>query len=190
MLTSPLLRAVQTANALNASLHLPLQEAPLLQERDWGELTGHPVAEVRALKEMPGSVETVGAMFLRARAFLKQVLAECDGKCVLAVTHGLFARCLQAAFYGVTIREIPPMETPRHACWRLRQAPSDWGRVEHRPTWSPTNNAPSPRCRSCALRASRRQLLEGGAGSIFNHIGSIYNRLGIDSDHWCVMLRK
>lgn len=40
MLTSPLLRAVQTANALNASLHLPLQEAPLLQERDWGELTG------------------------------------------------------------------------------------------------------------------------------------------------------
>lgn len=42
MLTSPLLRAVQTANALNASLHLPLQEAPLLQERDWGELTGRP----------------------------------------------------------------------------------------------------------------------------------------------------
>ena len=65
---------------------------------------------LRALKEMPGSVETVGAMFLRAHAFLKQVLAECDGKCVLAVTHGLFARCLQAAFYGVTIREIPPME--------------------------------------------------------------------------------
>lgn len=110
MLTSPLLRAVQTANALNALLHLPLQEAPLLQERDWGELTGRPVAEVRALKEMPGSVETVGAMFLRAHAFLKQVLAECDGKCVLAVTHGLFARCLQAAFYGVTIREIPPMD--------------------------------------------------------------------------------
>ena len=33
-------------------------------------------------------------------------------------------------------------------------------------------------------------LLGGGVGSIFNHIGSIYDRLGIDSDHWCVMLRK
>ena len=32
--------------------------------------------------------------------------------------------------------------------------------------------------------------LGGRVGSIFNHIGSIYNRLGIDSDHWCVMLRK
>lgn len=30
----------------------------------------------------------------------------------------------------------------------------------------------------------------GGVGSIFNHIGGIYDRLGIDSDHWCVMLRK
>lgn len=30
----------------------------------------------------------------------------------------------------------------------------------------------------------------GDVGSIFNHIGSIYNRLGINSDHWRVMLRK
>lgn len=109
MITSPLLRAVQTAVMLNATLHLPLKEEPLLQERDWGELTGHPVAEVRALKELPDSVETVGAMFLRASAFLKKTQEECDGKCVLAVTHGLFARCLQAAYHGVTIREIPPM---------------------------------------------------------------------------------
>lgn len=42
----------------------------------------------------------------------------------------------------------------------------------------------------CAAGIASPVLLGGGVGSIFNHIGSIYNRLGIDSDHWRVMLRK
>ena len=110
LLVSPLRRAVQTACVLNEVLHLPIKEEPLLQERDWGELTGHTVAEVRLIKEMPESVETVEAMFRRARTFLDMILAEYNGHRVLAVTHGLFARCIQAAFYGTTIREIPPMQ--------------------------------------------------------------------------------
>lgn len=68
--------------------------------------------------------------------------------------------------------------------------PSDWGRVGHRPTWSPTDDAPSPD--AVPVRSGHRaaSFFGGGVGSIFNHIGSIYNRLGINSDHWSVMLRK
>lgn len=109
ILTSPLRRAHQTALMLNEVLRLPLHIEPLLQERDWGTLTGHSVTEARALKYMPDEVESVETMSERARQFLRNVSAEYAGQRVLAVTHGLFARCIQAVFFGKTIRDIPPM---------------------------------------------------------------------------------
>lgn len=110
MIASDLARTMQTAHILNAALALPLIPEPLLRERDWGTLTGVSVGEARALKEMPDSVETVEAMEERARRFVARLLAERVGQRVLAVTHGLFARCLQAVLFGVTIRDVPPME--------------------------------------------------------------------------------
>lgn len=110
ILTSPLRRAHQTALMLNEELQLPLHIEPLLQERDWGTLTGHTVAEARALKNMPADIETVENMSERARKFLSFVSAEYADRRVLAVTHGLFARCIQAVFNNKTIREIPVMK--------------------------------------------------------------------------------
>ena len=132
VLSSPLRRAVQTAQELNRVLQLPLVEEPLLQERDWGELTGHSVEEARALMEMPDSVESVEAMFGRARVFLRKMVEAYDGKRVLAVTHGLFARCIQAAHYGVTIRDIPPMKNTEMRFLRLNAHEVDDGKSTNR----------------------------------------------------------
>lgn len=108
MLTSDLRRAADTARLLNATLGLPLVTLPLLRERDWGELTGCPVEEARGRK-MPPSVETVKAMSARALNLLRLVAGQYEGRAVLAVTHGLFARCVQAVWSGTTIREVPRM---------------------------------------------------------------------------------
>ena len=110
MIASDLARTMQTAHILNTVLALPLIAEPMLRERDWGTLTGVSVGEARALKEMPDSVETVEAMGERARRFVGKLLADRADQRVLAVTHGLFARCLQAVLLGVTIRDVPPME--------------------------------------------------------------------------------
>lgn len=108
LLASDLRRTAEMAAILNAGLGLPLRLTARLRERDWGELTGR-VAAKTDLSQFPASVETVEAMEARAAGFLEQLCRDYDGRRVLAVTHGLFARCLQGVLAGKRIREIPPM---------------------------------------------------------------------------------
>lgn len=109
LLSSDLQRAVDTAGVLSEAFRLPLRLTPLLRERDWGELTGRAVSQVD-VKHFPPSVETVEALSARALRFLSWLLSEYDGLRVLAVTHGLFARCVQAVLTGKSIRETPRMD--------------------------------------------------------------------------------
>ena len=107
--SSDLERAVRTAEIIAGVLQLPVLREPLLRERDFGELTGRSIAEVRALSEMPPTVESVEAMRERARLFLERVARAYDGGTVLAVSHGLYLRGLQGVWAGCPLQEIPPM---------------------------------------------------------------------------------
>lgn len=108
LVVSDLGRTLHTAQIVNEALQLPLFPTPLLRERDWGSLTGMPISSVQGT-DFPADVESVDDMFGRARKFLAYILKSFADKTVLAIGHGLFDRCIQAALAGTTIREVPRM---------------------------------------------------------------------------------
>lgn len=111
LLCSDLLRAHRTADIIGERLHLAVRPTPLLRERDWGSITGRRIEEViRTANEAPG-VESVEAMFARARILLDVIRTDYpDAQRVLLVSHGLFLRVLQAAVLGTEMKAIPPMK--------------------------------------------------------------------------------
>lgn len=109
LVVSDLKRTLHTARIVNGALQLPLYPTPLLRERDWGSLTGVPIAEVQG-HDFPDDVESVEAMFARARRFLIYIKECFANQTVLAIGHGLFNRCIQAALLGKEIRDIPRMK--------------------------------------------------------------------------------
>jgi len=115
---SDLRRAVHTAEILRASVGRPFVLEPLLRERDWGELTGRRIADVQMM-EFPPGVESVERMSGRAARFIARLLERHQGGNVLAVTHGLFARCLQAAYEGTIIRHVPRLQNAEVRLIRL-----------------------------------------------------------------------
>ncbi len=108
LLVSDLQRTIDTATIVNEGLKLPVIYCPLLRERNWGTLTGMPVAAARTAA-LPLDVESVNAMFKRAHLFLDYVVTNFPNKRILAIGHGLFSRCILAAFAGCEIRDIPRM---------------------------------------------------------------------------------
>lgn len=110
LLTSDLQRAKETATILNQRLKLNVVETPLLRERDWGELTLHPVSEAKAMKSFPPSVESMKGMKERAEAFLQYLEKNYSGQVVLAVSHGLFIRCVQGLIEGVETHKTPRVQ--------------------------------------------------------------------------------
>lgn len=110
ILTSDLRRAKETAAIINERLQLSVIETPLLRERDWGELTLHPVSEAKAMKSFPPSVESMKEMKKRAHEFISHVERNYCGLTVLAVSHGLFIRCVQAEIIGVDTHQTPRVQ--------------------------------------------------------------------------------
>lgn len=111
LLCSDLLRARRTADLIGERLRLAVRPTPLLRERDWGSITGRRIEEViSTANEAPG-VESVEAMFSRARILLDVIRNDYPGaQRVLLVSHGLFLRVLQAAVIGTEMKAIPPMK--------------------------------------------------------------------------------
>lgn len=108
LVVSDLGRALHTAQIVNEALHLSLFPTPLLRERDWGSLTGMPISNVQGT-DFPSDVESVENMFCRARQFLAYISEHFANQTVLAIGHGLFDRCIQAAWAGTTIHDVPRM---------------------------------------------------------------------------------
>lgn len=106
--SSDLQRAVDTARILAPAVGLPLQRTPMLRERDWGSLTGQAIESLRGT-DFPPDVESIEAFFARAHRVLAFFRNSYAGQNVLAVTHGLFARCLCAAHNGTSIADVPRM---------------------------------------------------------------------------------
>ncbi len=108
LLCSDLKRCMDTAMILNEPHGLPLESTPLLRERDWGPFTGMDILKART--KIDHRAEPVESMFRRAETFLLDTVSRYKDKRVLAVSHGLFCRVIQAACSGKTIRDIPRMD--------------------------------------------------------------------------------
>lgn len=118
---SDLRRTVQTAEILRPAVGRPFVLQPLLRERDWGSLTGTLAAEAQG-REFPPDVESVEQMAMRAARFLNLLRERHSGASVLAVTHGLFVRCLLATYAGLAIRDIPRMQNAEMCLLRVEGA--------------------------------------------------------------------
>ncbi|MBB1492148.1 MULTISPECIES: histidine phosphatase family protein [unclassified Paracoccus (in: a-proteobacteria)] len=93
IITSPLLRACQTAEAMAATTRAPVVVAEGLAERNWGEWEGRPRAILRRDQTPPGGESPAGF-----RDRIRAALAAIDpGQPVLIVAHSGTDREIHAA---------------------------------------------------------------------------------------------
>jgi probable phosphoglycerate mutase len=119
--SSPLERALETAEPLAQSLGLTVQAAPGLTELDFGEWTGRTLRELaplalwqqfntqRSATRIPGG-ELMSEVVARARRELEGMEEEHRGAIVAAVTHGDVIRGLLAEFLGLSLDQLQRLE--------------------------------------------------------------------------------
>lgn len=111
--TSPLLRAHETATIIAELLGLTVQIDPDLIERDFGAMTGMPVASILDLPEdqvlrtdgvnyflEAEGCEVFSVLYERARKVLTRVQRNHPDEHVLLVAHGDIGKMVRAAYHG------------------------------------------------------------------------------------------
>ena len=109
LLCSDLQRCIDTAAIVAEPHQQSILYTRLLRERDWGDLTGASIPTLDRSQPFPANVETEAALLKRASIFLRFVADTYPDKTVLAVSHGLFCRFIQAAHSGKSIRQVERM---------------------------------------------------------------------------------
>ena len=109
ILCSDIQRCKDTAYIINNVLQLPIIYTPLLRERDWGSATGMIVDGVTKIR-IPDDAESLTAMRQRAHDFLDFVRTHYPVHTVLAISHGLFCRQIQAVYHNTEIADIVRMK--------------------------------------------------------------------------------
>lgn len=116
IVSSDLERAVDSAHIIGSRLHLEVETTPMLRERDWGEFTGMSIAEASERFRIDGqwrfpdgTVETEEEIYVRATNALAYLQQHYEGKTVIVVTHGQFARNLLAVYHHTTFRDEPTL---------------------------------------------------------------------------------
>jgi probable phosphoglycerate mutase len=123
IVSSPLSRALHTAEAAAAVLHLPVKVMDALHEVDFGEGDGRPMGEpwfedwVEG-RATPEGGESFAALRARAVAAVNQALRE-NPSPVLIVAHGALFRALRAAM------GLPPNVRTQNAVPVLCTPPAD-----------------------------------------------------------------
>jgi broad specificity phosphatase PhoE len=115
VVSSPLRRAVATAEAIGSAAHIPVTVDARLTDRDYGPMTGEKRAEVErrygSVDSAPG-VEPLTAVAERARRTFYALVAELGPGPVVMVSHDAFNRAL--------LKELDPaleQISQRTACW-------------------------------------------------------------------------
>ncbi|KAA8958478.1 histidine phosphatase family protein [Mycobacterium sp.] len=115
VISSPLRRAVATAEAIGAAAHIPVTVDVRLTDRDYGPVTGEKRDEVEqrygSVDSAPG-VEPLTAVAERARRAFFELVAESAPGPVVLVSHDAFNRAL--------LKELDPSLEQigqRTACW-------------------------------------------------------------------------
>lgn len=113
---SPLLRARQTAEALSAAIHLPIQLVDAITEvdvgqwegRDWGEIERTEPEAFQRFMEDPGAWpyaggESMGEVQRRVVPALDELLARHPGQSIVVVSHNVVNRCYLAHLLGLPL---------------------------------------------------------------------------------------
>jgi broad specificity phosphatase PhoE len=119
LLSSDLLRAVQTAEHCARATGLTLETAPALREQGYGLLEGRPSRELWDVVDWtdphwsaPGG-ESLTELHARVEAFLKHLCAEPPADVIALVTHGDTIRAAQAVAAGLG-PDAMPVVTPHN----------------------------------------------------------------------------
>jgi len=123
--TSDLGRALETAELAFGGSEVPVQVDARLRECDYGELNGHPVAEIdaerlRRIEEpFPGG-ESYRDVIARTRSFLDDVRARHQGERVLAIAHSANRWALQHLLEGTPLEELIAAPFDWQPGWEFR----------------------------------------------------------------------
>jgi broad specificity phosphatase PhoE len=113
LLSSDLLRAVQTAEHCAASTGLPLQTTPALREQGYGVLEGRPSRELWDVVDWTdphwsaAGGESLAELHGRVEGFLAGLRAAPPAEVVALVTHGDTIRAAQAVAAGLGPDQMP-----------------------------------------------------------------------------------
>ena len=110
IIASDLRRSVQTASIIAEPHGGEYELEPLLRERDFGIHTGGPYIKIS--HSLDPSAETMEQLAQRAADFLNKLTPapSQEEATILAISHGLFLRVLQAVYHGVNVRAVEKME--------------------------------------------------------------------------------
>ncbi len=115
--TSPLQRAVRTAQIVGDTLGLSAQVEPRIIERSFGEREGSAYNDVQVQREWPHFARSAygGETLLRVSAriypFLDEIRKTCADKTVLLVSHGAAIRVIHSYFNSMDNNEFSAFRT-------------------------------------------------------------------------------
>ena len=125
LLSSDLLRAVQTAEHCAAVLGLPVVTTPELREQSYGELEGRPSRELWDVVDWTdphwsaAGGESLAQLHARVTGFLAGLAADRPAEVVVLVTHGDTIRAAQAVAVGLGPAELPAVTPHNGSVTRL-----------------------------------------------------------------------
>jgi len=125
LLSSDLLRAVQTADHCAAATGLPIVPTPALREQGYGELEGRPSRELWHVVDWtdphwsaPGG-ESLAGLHGRVEAFVEDLCAGPPADVIALVTHGDTIRAMQAVVAGLGPNALPGVTPHNGSVTRL-----------------------------------------------------------------------
>jgi probable phosphoglycerate mutase len=119
LLSSDLVRAVETAEHCARATGLPIQTSPALREQSYGVLEGRPSAELWDVVNWTdphwsaSGGESLADLHSRVQAFLGNLAAEPPADVIALVTHGDTIRAAQAVVAGLGPDALPAV-TPHN----------------------------------------------------------------------------
>ena len=128
LLSSDLLRAVQTAEHCAPVLGLPVETRPELREQGYGVLEGRPSRELWDVVDWTDphwsaeGGESLAQLHARVAEFLGGLAADPPGDTVVLVTHGDTIRAAQAVVAGLGPAELPAVTPHNGTVTRLELA--------------------------------------------------------------------
>ncbi len=129
LISSDLLRAVQTAEACSRATGLPIVTAPALREQGYGVLEGRPSRELWDVVDWSDAQwsaeggESLAELHGRVGAYLKDLCAEPPADVIALVTHGDAIRAIQAVVADLGPDAMPAVTPHNGSVTRVEFCP-------------------------------------------------------------------
>jgi broad specificity phosphatase PhoE len=129
LISSDLLRAVQTAEPCARATGLPIVTTPALREQGYGVLEGRPSRELWDVVDWSDARwsaeggESLAELHGRVEAYLKDLCAEPPADVIALVTHGDTIRAIQAVVAGLGPDAMPAVTPHNGSITRLEFCP-------------------------------------------------------------------